>query len=219
MLELTNRENYNPGLGLALTSKAPLVGASVSTALMVAAPFTGPAAPFVLAVGAIAGPIISLFQGCGQTCVQATQYADQAAQALGQIVNTYFAQPTPRLKSTQVAALQAIDQIMQALHDACSNPALGAAGQRCISERLVRGGSAPWCPTGTGCDWYALFRDPVAGDTNLIDDSAVSAVGVSDNLLSSLPGLPNLPISLPSGSGMILLVVALVVGGIYLAQR
>jgi len=28
----------------------------------------------------------------------------------------------------------------------------------------VRGGSAPWCPTGTGCDYYTEYLDPIVND-------------------------------------------------------
>ena len=86
---------------------------------------------------------------------------------------------SPRTKSTQQYVLSQMQQIISALQQACSSPALGAAGQRCISERLVRGGTAPWCPTGTGCDYYTSIVDPIANDTNVVDDT---------NPLTSLTG-------------------------------
>ena len=162
---------------------AQVVGSSVGTTLLSAggiiAAIPGLQLPgaIIAAVGAIAGPIISMFNGCGQTCIQATQYANQAADALNQIKTIYFQQPAPRPKSLQVAVLAQIQQIFDALHQACGNPALGDAGRRCISERLVEGGTAPWCPTSTGCDWVTAYYRPIANDPQVYDDSAAAQAG------------------------------------------
>lgn len=171
-------------LGLGDTQTRNVIGAGVSTALFTAGAFDPEpiSKAFILAAAALSGPIISLFSGCGQTCVQATQYADQAGAAMKQIADQYWA-ATVRTKSMQQAALSNFQQIIAALQQACSNPALGAAGQRCISERLVRGGSAPWCPTRTGCDYYTSIVDPIANDTNVVDDT-----NPVQGVLSSLTG-------------------------------
>lgn len=193
----------NHGIGFMAAAAAPAIAA------------TGPAAPFIMAATALMGPIIKLvtnaFKGCGQTCVQATQYANQAEQALVQLNSQYNALPV-HYRSAQQHALQLIDQVFQALHDSCSNPALGPAGQRCISERLVKGGTAPWCPkpNHVGCDWITLYRDPIANDTSVVDDpptalvssgnAVASAVGGSVNL----PVVGNVPILLLAGIGLLL---------------
>ena len=90
------------------------------------------------------------------------------------------------------------------MQQSCGNPALGAAGQRCISERLVRGGSAPWCtkPNNVGCDWYTTIYDPIANDPNVVADPA-SAV---NSVVSSIAG----------GNVLVLgLVAALVLGVVW----
>lgn len=197
------------GVGDFSASKAVLAGQAVSMAGSVATTIAiavGAIAPpvgaAIAAFAAIAGPIIGLFQGCGQTCVQATQYANQAADAMTQIANAYWSQ-TVRTVAMQQAALQNMQQIMQAMQQACSNPALGSAGQRCISERLIRGGTAPWCPTPdhTGCDMWTVNYDPIANDTGVVPDSPVGA-GAAAIAGSSVAGLP---VPLLLGGGLILL--------------
>jgi hypothetical protein len=48
---------------------------------------------------------------------------------------------------------------------------LGAAGQRCVSERAA-GGTVP----GTGGNWFAWYRDPIANDPNAIPDPEPGSV-------------------------------------------
>ncbi len=105
---------------------------------------TGVGAPIgaiVAAVGSLLRPIIASFNGCGATCTQASQLANQAEQALQQAVNTYMAAPV-HYASAQAGTLAQIQAVFNALQQACSNPALGKAGQDCISGRLVRGACA-----------------------------------------------------------------------------
>ena len=202
----SSRHGRRGGMG---ATTAQIAGQSTTAALesaggiMLAIPGLQLPGAIVAAVGAIAGPIISMFNGCGQTCVQATQYANQAATAVQQIHDTYFAQPV-HYKSVQDGTLSQLQQIFQAMQQACGNPALGAAGQRCISERLVRGGSAPWCtkPNNVGCDWYTTIYDPIANDPNVVADPA-SAV---NSVVSSIAG----------GNVLVLgLVAALVLGVVW----
>lgn len=166
------------GFQTALTTGSKVLG-GVAAGLMAAAPFAGPAAPFLSLAAGLVGPIGSMFKGCGNTCVEATKIADQAQFALEQVRDKYFAQPV-RYKASQVAALYAVEQVIGYINQACGNPALGAAGQRCISERTVRGGTAPWCPTGRGCDYWTEYYDPIANDPDVVPDpqgTAVSGAG------------------------------------------
>jgi len=146
--------------------------------IMALAPATGPAAPFVAAAGAIVSTMGQFFKGCGQTCVLASEAANKHGEAIQQIKSAYWALPTPRPRSAQLAALAAIDQVNQMLYQTCSDPGLADAGKRCISERLVEGGTAPWCPTPThtGCDTITTVRNPIANDPNVYDDSAAGQV-------------------------------------------
>jgi hypothetical protein len=69
----------------------------------------------------------------------------------------------PRTVESQRQALENFTAAWQYVLDHCGIPEMGEPGQRCISERQ-QGGSAPWCPTSTGCDWFTLYRDPIAND-------------------------------------------------------
>lgn len=91
-----------------------------------------------------------------------TEIADQATAQLVEIKRVYFSEPYN--PANQQAALQAATQMLQAIQDGCGQPEMGEPGKRCIAERLVRGGSAPWCPTGTGCDYFTEYLDPIAND-------------------------------------------------------
>ena len=194
------------GAGTAIASGSPLVG-GIQAGVMAIAPFTGPAAPVVATIAGLIGPIAVLFKGCGQTCVQATQYANRAEDALKQILAYYRSQPI-HYASVQKAALQAFDQTWAQLVQACSNPALGDPGRRCIAERQ-RGGTAPWCPSGTGCDWFILYRDPIANDPAVVPDPAPpGGTGALASLLSGTGGGLPVPLILAGGLALVLLLAS-----------
>ena len=167
-----------------------------------------------------------IFSGCGATCVEATKFADTAEQAASSIKEQYFAQPI-RTKSLQAAALQAMDQVLNYLYQGCSNPALGDAGKRCISERLTRGcgGCAPgsnvpqwsWCPDGM-CDMWTTFRDPIANDPSVVPDpSPVSAV--TGSIQQAFAGLPASVSGLFQGYGLVLFTIAAVAAFVLYRMR
>lgn len=173
--------------------EATAIVGSVGASLIKGAAATGPAAPYVAAVGAVmelGAAIGNLFQGCGSTCIQSTQFANSFEAAVLQLKNYYFAQPI-HYQSIQTATLQQMQAAANSLQQACSDPSLGAAGQRCISERLVRGGTAPWCPNPghTGCDFWSTFYDPIANDPNVVPDP--STASTSDVGLVSSSGTMN----------------------------
>jgi hypothetical protein len=156
--------------GLATKS---LIAGSVAGGLATAALFDPePISKAILAISAaFVGPLMqAVNRGCGNTCIVASQAANQATVTADQIKQQYWATPTPRPKSLQQAALTALSNIANALQQACSDPALGDAGKRCISERLVEGGSAPWCPNG-GCDFWTTYYRPIERDPNVVDDT------------------------------------------------
>lgn len=172
------------GVSTGVGTKSIIAG-SVAGGLATAALFDPePISKAILAISAaFVGPLMqAVNRGCGQTCIVASQSADQAGAAWDQIKQAYWSAPMPRPRSLQQAALTGLKNIADTLQAACSNPALGEAGRRCISERLVRGGTAPWCPGGTGCDFWTAIYDPIANDPNVGDpspvDSAISALGL-----------------------------------------
>lgn len=106
----------------------------------------------------------------------ATQAANQVEDLLRKNVEGYF--QGERTVAAQTMALENFDQAWAWLisQDGCGSAQLGEPGRRCIAERQ-RGGSAPWCPTGTGCDWFALYRDPIANDPRPGELAAATAAG------------------------------------------
>jgi hypothetical protein len=154
---------------------------AAGAAILGAAAFTGPAAPFV----AIGGLIVEFLgqmgvgSGCGQTCVLSTQYANQAENLLRQNLAAYEALTSPRPLSAQKAALANFDTIWADLTQQCSNPSLGDAGRRCISDRQ-RGSMAYG-----GWTWFSGYRDPIANDPNVYDDSVSAVVNSAGQSISS----------------------------------
>lgn len=178
------------GMGATGTQELSAAGATI----MAAAPLTGPAAPFVALGGAITEMLASfgVGSGCGQTCVLSSQFADKAEAQLRQNIALYFAQTPPRLASTRTAALQNYDQIWTWLYQQCSNSQLGDAGRACISDRTS--GACKWKanadspypggPKQGACwNWFSGYRDPIANDADVVEDSVSSLVS------SVLPGV------------------------------
>ena len=167
--------------------------------------FAGPVGAAIAGIIAVGSIIASQFHGCGETCIQATQIANNVESALKKNLETYQSAPV-HYASLQAAALNNFDTVWNALVQACSNPALGAAGKRCISERQ-RGGVAPWCPNAghTGCDWFALYRDPIANDPHVVADPASAAQASSD--ISAAGGTAGTAGTVAGGSSMLPLLI------------
>jgi hypothetical protein len=203
------------------TSSAPtstMIEGSVGGALLAAAPFAGPAAPFLAAAGAIA-ELLAKFgvgSGCGQSCVLSTQYANAAESALQQNIAAYFAIPPPRWTGYQQQAISNFMSVWNDLDSQCSNPSLGTAGQNCISDR--QSGACKWHQTTTppwgtpeagACwNWWNGYHDPIANDPDVTDvqpGSLSSAANSVSNVASSLVG--------DAGSSPILWVVGAAIVG------
>ncbi len=197
----------------------------LSHALIISAAF----APAAVITAAIVGLtqigflIAGLFGGCGDTCVEATRIANDVTAHLQNNLNTYFSTPV-RHASLQAGALNTVDFCFAALRRGCGNPALGDAGVRCINERLIRGGSAPWCPTGTGCDYYTVYRDPIANDKEVIPDPVppnqqlAGSVGTqpnANNVASPYTGI----VDVTAGSGSLVWPAAILAGLAFLKYK
>lgn len=156
------------GGAAASSAAAGLVAAHLIPAAAV--PFIGPA----LAGAAMLASYLIKNSGCGQTCIVTSQWANQAADALKQNLDAYFAMPVPRPKSAQTLALQTFDQIWAKLAEMCGDPQWGDAGKRCISDR--QRGACKWQDAGQCWNWFIGYRDPIANDTQVADDSALSQV-------------------------------------------
>lgn len=164
----------------------------IQAGLMTAAPFTGPAAPFVLAAAALIGPVASMFKGCGSSCTQATTIANNAEAAAESLLQRYNAQPV-KYYSIQQAYLAAQEDVWKYISGSCSKIG-GQGGTQCIADRQ-RGGKY---------DFFIHYVDPVANATDIVPDP------VAPNALSSLfsgdgTGIP-MPLLL-GGAGIIALLL------------
>jgi hypothetical protein len=119
--------------------------------------------------------------GCGQTCIVTSQWANQAADALTKNLDAYFALPSPRPKSAQIVCVANFDTIWAQLEKQCGDPQWGDAGRRCISDRqrgacIWRQNQTPGHPgepaEGECWNWFNGYRDPIALDTDVYDDTA-----------------------------------------------
>lgn len=149
----------NPRGGLGDAQRAAIIESGISTGLMTAGMLSPEpiSKAVLLAAAGLTSLVGRLFRGCGASCIAATQVVDQVEPALKQNVLGYL--EGPRTMADQRHALAAFDYAWSEVVRACSNPALGDAGRRCISER-DRGGRPSW-----GANWFELYRDPIANDT------------------------------------------------------
>jgi hypothetical protein len=154
--------------------------------------FAGPIGAAISGLTSIAIAIASLFKGCGTTCTQASNIANQIEAQLLQNLNTYMSAPI-HYASMQAAALNTFDTTWAALQQACGQAALQQAGVNCVSDRQqgackwkaqaggwtqAADGSwsyAPWGASGSGStcwNWWVGYRDPIANDPTVVPDPA-----------------------------------------------
>jgi hypothetical protein len=178
-----HRGYFGPGMD-GLGDARPItsaIGSGLLSAGGVIAAIPGGQLPgaIVAAVGALTGLIGGLFAP-NVNNIAATHIVDQIETQLNQLEAGWQAlPPSQKTQTNQAAFLELIDAALNKVQQGCSNPALGTSGQRCISERLVQGGTAPWCPNPghTGCDWVTAYRVPIANDPNVIPDPAATVGG------------------------------------------
>ena len=132
------------------------------------------AGPFVALAGAVTDLLASVGvgKGCGQTCITASNYANQAETLLKQNLSAYMALPSPRPQSAQQAAMNNFQQIWNGLVTACAGVP-GTAGQNCVADRQQ--GACKWKDSSGNCwNWFIGYRDPIANDKT--NNDAVGAV-------------------------------------------
>ncbi len=190
----------NMGMGSAGSSITQAVGGSVAAA----SPLAGPAAPIVAAVGgliALAGTIagaIHLGEGCGPTCVQATQIVNQAEPIFKQNLDGYESGILD-----QSTALDNFNKMKIAIQQACSGIP-GKAGTDCYGDRFTEGG-CKWQDNGTCWNWNVGYRDPLLKPATTPYQGASSLVSSAESLFSGIPTM------LLIGGGLLL--VGLSMGG------
>lgn len=161
------------GYGSAAAGSAAGILAATGVIPLTAVPFIGPA----LAVATLVVTALIKNSGCGQTCIQTSQWANQAADALQKNLDAYRAIPVPRPLASQQLALKNFDSIWAQLVKMCSDPQWGNAGKRCVSDR--QRGACTWKNNGQCWDWFIGYRDPIANDTDVVDGSVSSIFGGS----------------------------------------
>jgi len=222
------------GLGALPAADMPIANEAASAAAvtgqlagaLAGIPVVGAAVSAAAQIGLL---LANVFSGCGQTCVEATNLANQAEPILQQNLDNYLSAPI-HYASLQAAALNNFDLTWQALMSACSNPALGSAGQSCISARQAgscayKTSPAGWNQvngvwqyqrpgangSGPACwNWFVGYRDPIANDPSVVPDpvpgaasltSLVSDIGLNPG--STFFGIP-LPDLLALGAALLL---------------
>lgn len=192
------------GVQIAGSTAAPVVsavaGSSVASILGVS---TAVAIPIIgAAIAGVTFLVVDLIKnsGCGQTCIETSQWANQAEPILRQNIQAYFSNPAPRSQSQQNAALANFDAVWARLVQMCSDPSTGDAGKRCISDRQA--GACTWHQStawvslnipgepqpGECWNWQNGYRDPIANDPNVVPDSIGS---IASSALSSAEALPS----------------------------
>lgn len=166
--------------GLLAASAVPIVGAAIAAATLIITQ-------------------IIKNSGCGQTCIETSQWANQAEKALEQNIQAYFSNST-RYVSQQALALANFDAVWAQLVATCGQPGTGNAGVRCISDR--QSGACTWKQTssspllaypgepqpGECWNWFSGYRSPIANDPDVQPDPplATSVTDAAGNLLSSV---------------------------------
>ena len=165
-----------------IAGSAASIGGSAAAAPIASA--VGVAVPLVgAAIAGVTLLVTALIKnsGCGVTCVETSQWANQAETVLNQNLQAYLGLPCPRSQSSQQAAEANFNNIWNQLVASCSQSGTGNAGVRCISDRQ-RGGKF---------DWFAGYYDPIANDTCVVSDAAFQAAAASTaDITTSVSGTP-----------------------------
>ena len=195
---LMNFAQTLPSAAMAGAATANMLGGStgadiaggIQAGLMAAAPFTGPAAPFVLMAAQLVGPIAKMFAGCGATCKEATTIANNAEDAANRLLDQWNAVPV-KYKSIQKAYLAAQADVWNYLSGSCQKIG-GQGGQQCLADRQ-RGGKF---------DFFIHYVDPVANETDIVPDPVVPSTGLFGGAGGGLP----MPLIL-GGAGLVVLLL------------
>lgn len=195
-------------LGSIAASGGSVIGIS-SAALSAAIPLIGAG----LAAATLAIQYLVQNSGCGQTCIITSQWANQAADALQKVLDGYFANPAPRTVSQQKLAVANFYTIWNQLEQLCSQPNVGDAGKRCISDRQA--GACTWkqkyAPVypgepeiGACWNWFngylaPIQQDPVVPDPTPADAASSAVSSVFGSSTSGASGSDMLPLAVVGG--------------------
>jgi hypothetical protein len=210
-------------------AQAAQTAATATASILVAiGTIGGPVGAAIAGLAALGMALANVFSGCGQICIEATAYANQAEPLLLQNVQQYLAAPV-HYASLQAAALNNFQLTWTALEQACSNPALGSAGQNCISDRQQGAchyktspggwtqGPNGWTFTPPGANgsgstcwnWFVGYHDPIANDPTVVPDpipgaSSIQSAVTSFGLPATIGGLPTADLLIGGGALLLL---------------
>src|ERR1017187_7416309 len=106
-------------------SIASSLAASGGTVIGLTAATLSAAVPIIGAALAAATLLVQYLvtnSGCGITCVETSEWANQAAAALQQVMDGYFALPSPRTATQKALAIANFNTIWAQLQQACGQP-------------------------------------------------------------------------------------------------
>ncbi len=163
-----------------------IAGSALSTGLILSGAVAGPVG---LLVGGVVAGVASLLGamgvggGCGQSCIVASQNANQVEDAMKANLAAFQAGQISRDE-----ALANFDTLWAHLQQVCGQIG-GGAGQNCISDRQE--GACKWKDAQGECwNWFKGYRDPIATAQETISSNPVAAIesGVGSNPLLWIGG-------------------------------
>jgi hypothetical protein len=230
---MQSTQSVNLGIAVANQTGSSVAGA-VASSLSMAAAMTPPPFNAIFAIGAaLTGVITKMLQGCGQSCVAASNAANEIEPLLQQNLAVYTSTPPgQRTTSLQQNALANFTNSYNNLVAACQQVG-GQGGTNCIKDRQVGAchwKASPWkwnadgtftpagaAGSGSQCwNWVYGYHDAIASDPYVVPDSPTSAItsatsSVSSALSSLLGGVGG-----GSSSASPLILVGLGLAAIYL---
>lgn len=178
------RGYYHGGMGDVSSQQITnAVGSGLLSAGGVIAAIPGGQLPgaIVAAVGALTELIGGFFKP-DLTKIQASNIVNQIeAQTLIPLRASWQALPASQKTATmQAAYLEVFDAAWKSVLQGCSNPALGTAGQNCISDRqegachYTLSGQTPGIPPDCG-NWFIWYKFPILNDPDVHPDPVAGA--------------------------------------------
>lgn len=185
--------------GLGIATYSPTIqaaqGAAVSAATAIGSAAGGPLGGAIASSIAQIGVLISdLWSGCGASCTEAADLANQTEALLQENLAQYMSAPV-HYQSLQQAAIANFNTAWNALLQGCGNPQLGTAGQNCISQRqngacAYRTSPGGWSNgvyqnpgangSGSTCwNWFVGYLDPIQNDPTVVADPVPGAAELS----------------------------------------
>lgn len=116
----------------------------------------------------------------GQQKLKATEVVNYVEPYMQENVREYLATEN-RTSQLRDEAINNFYDLWTIVLQNCGDPALGEAGDRCISERQ-EGANPSW-----GDNWFKRYLDPIRNDTNIVSTGLFSGSGATGTVQSVFP--------------------------------